>query len=129
MQSEQLSHLYHKKHWGWFISPTIMSYSITFWGNSSNSKNIFRLQIKVIRIMINSRTKYSCRELFKKLRILQFYSQFTFSLITFVINSCDFLNQILYCTILIPDIKIIFTFICKSLNVSKRCLLFSHQDF
>lgn len=90
-----------------------MPYSIIWVGggrNSSNSKNIFRLQIKVIRIMKISRNKYSCRELFKKLRILQFYSQFVFSLITFVINSCDFLNQILCCTILIPDIKIIFTF-------------------
>jgi hypothetical protein len=74
-----------------------MSYSIIFGGKSSNNKNIFGLQIKLIRIMTNSRNKYSCRVLFKKLRILQFYSQFIYSLITFVLNSCVF--YIKFCAI------------------------------
>jgi len=69
-----------------------MFYRIILGENSSNSQNIFRLQIKVIGIVMNSRNKCYCRELFNKLRILQFYSQFIFSLITFVINICDFLN-------------------------------------
>jgi hypothetical protein len=68
-----------------------MSYGIILWGDSFNSINIFRLQKKVIRIITNSRNKDYCRELFKKLRILPFYSQYIFSLLTFVINNCNFL--------------------------------------
>jgi hypothetical protein len=77
---------------------TIMSYGIIFWGNSFNSINIFRLQKKVIRIITNSRNKDYCRELLKKLRTLPFYSQYVFSLLTFVINNCNFLisNSVIY---------------------------------
>jgi hypothetical protein len=49
----------------------VMSYGIIFWGNSSHSGNIFKLQKRVIRIITNSRSRDSCRELFKKLDILQ----------------------------------------------------------
>jgi hypothetical protein len=45
---------------------TIVSYGIIFWGSSSNGVNTSRHQIKVIRIMTNSRNKDSSRELFKK---------------------------------------------------------------
>ena len=41
----------------------------------------------MIRIIINSRARDSCRELFKKLEILPLYSQYIFSLSVFVIKN------------------------------------------
>jgi hypothetical protein len=66
---------------------TVMSYGIIFWGNSPYSINIFRLQKRAIRIITHSRNRDSCRELFKKLDILPFYSQYIFSLLIFVIDN------------------------------------------
>jgi len=42
----------------------IMKYGIILWGNSTNNKNIFRLQKRVIRIIMGVRTIVSCREFF-----------------------------------------------------------------
>jgi len=43
---------------------SIMTYGLFFWGNSPDSIKIFRLQKKIIRIMIGCRSKDSCRKLF-----------------------------------------------------------------
>jgi hypothetical protein len=45
---------------------SIMKYGIIFWGISSDSYNIFRLQKRVIRIIMNAGNRISCHELFKK---------------------------------------------------------------
>jgi hypothetical protein len=67
----------------------VMSYGIIFWGNSSYSDNmsIFKLQKRIIRIITNSRNRDSCKDLFKKLDILPFYSQYIFALLIFVIDN------------------------------------------
>jgi exonuclease III len=65
----------------------VMTYGIIFWGNSSHSDSIFKLQKRVIRIITYSRNKDSCRDLFKELNILPFYSQYLFSLLNFVIDN------------------------------------------
>jgi hypothetical protein len=65
----------------------LMSYGINFWGNSTYSTNIFKLQKKVIRVMTNIRNWYSCRVVFKELRILQCYSQYIYSLLTSLLNN------------------------------------------
>jgi len=44
-----------------------MSYAIMFWGNSSHSSVIFKIQK---RIIIKYSYRESCRELFKELKIL-----------------------------------------------------------
>jgi hypothetical protein len=44
---------------------SIMTYGIIFWGNSSHSGNIFKLQKRIIRIIMGARPRDSCRELFK----------------------------------------------------------------
>ena len=46
---------------------SIMSYAIMFWGNSSHSSVIFKIQK---RIIIKYSYRESCRELFKELKIL-----------------------------------------------------------
>jgi hypothetical protein len=53
-----------------------MSYGIMFWGNSSHSSMIFRLQKKAIRIVEGCGNRVLCRNLFKKLEILTLMSQY-----------------------------------------------------
>jgi hypothetical protein len=50
-----------------------MSYGIMFWGNSSH--HIFKMQKRVIRIIIGYGYRESCGELFKELKILTLSSQ------------------------------------------------------
>jgi len=64
-----------------------MSYGIIFWGNSSHSSIIFRIEIKAIRIMEGCGSRVSCRNLFKKLQILPFTSQYLLSLLMFVVQN------------------------------------------
>jgi len=64
-----------------------MSYGIIFWGNSSPSSTIFKIQKKAIRIMEGCRSRVSCRNLFKKLQILPLASQHILSLLMFVVQN------------------------------------------
>jgi hypothetical protein len=48
----------------------IMRYGLIFWGKSSHSGNIFKLQKRIIRIVMGARPRDFCRELFKVLKIL-----------------------------------------------------------
>jgi hypothetical protein len=63
---------------------SLMSYGIIFWGNSSNSSIIFKLQKKIIRIITNLGPTDSCQDMFKELKILPLKSQYIFSLLLFV---------------------------------------------
>jgi len=54
----------------------IMTYGLIFWGNSHHSNIIFRLQKRIIRIIVGIRVRDSCREHFKKLKILPLQSQY-----------------------------------------------------
>jgi hypothetical protein len=47
---------------------SIISYGVIFWGNSPYSSNIFKLQKRAIRIIMNAGNEVSCRELFKKMK-------------------------------------------------------------
>jgi hypothetical protein len=58
---------------------SIVNYGIIFWWNSSNSKKIFTLQKRMIRIMVGAHLRTSCRRLFKKLEP----SQYIYSLMSF----------------------------------------------
>jgi hypothetical protein len=55
---------------------SIMSYGIIFRGNSTDSKRVFIIQNKIIRIMAGFKKRVSCRELFKKFNILPLVSEF-----------------------------------------------------
>jgi hypothetical protein len=67
----------------------IMTYGMIFWGNSPFSICIFRLQKRVTRIITNSRSRDSCKELFVKLKILPICSQYIFFLLLFVARNKD----------------------------------------
>jgi hypothetical protein len=47
-----------------------MKYGIISWANASDSKKVFTLQKKIVRIMVGVKPQNSCRELFKRLQIL-----------------------------------------------------------
>ena len=64
---------------------SVMSYGIMFWGKSPHSTVIFKMQKRVIRILMGRCYRESCRELFKELKILTLQSQYIFSLLLFVV--------------------------------------------
>ena len=57
----------------------IMTYGLIFWGNSHHGNTIFRLQKRIIRIIVGIRGRDSCREHFKKLKILSLQSQYIYT--------------------------------------------------
>jgi hypothetical protein len=57
-------------------SHSVYPYGIIFWGNSPNIINVFRIQKRIIRVIMNVKTRDSCRDLFKNLKILPMYSQY-----------------------------------------------------
>jgi hypothetical protein len=69
---------------------SIMTYRLIFWGNSLCSNIIFRLQKRIIRIIVGIRGRDSCREHFKKLKILPLPSQNILSLLLFVVDNGDY---------------------------------------
>jgi hypothetical protein len=68
---------------------SIVSYGIIFWGNSSHSEKIFKIQRRIIRIIINSSKNVSCWQLFKELNILPIPSQYILSILLFVTKNKD----------------------------------------
>ena len=70
---------------------SIISYGIIFWGNSSYSEDIFKIQKKIIRIIMNSSRNASCRQLFKELNTLPIQPQYirAYSILLFVTNNRD----------------------------------------
>jgi hypothetical protein len=64
-----------------------MTYEIIFWGNSPHSIKLFRIQKKVIRIIMGLKIRDSCRESFKEIKILPLCSQYIFSLMLYVVNN------------------------------------------
>jgi len=68
---------------------SIMSYGLIFWGNSTDSDDIFKIQKRIIRIIANSNKNASCRELFKKLNILPLQSQYIHSILLFITKNKD----------------------------------------
>jgi hypothetical protein len=64
-----------------------MTCELIFWGNSCSSNMIFRLQKRIIRIMVGISDRDSCREYFRESKILSLQSQYIYSLSLFVINN------------------------------------------
>ena len=66
---------------------SITNYGLPFWGTSLHIKKIFRMQKRIIRIMMGCRKEVSCGNLFRKLKILPLMSQYILSLMMFVIKN------------------------------------------
>ena len=68
---------------------SIISYGVVFWGNSCYSEVIFKIQKRIIRIIMNSSRNASCWQLFKDLNIVPLKSQYIYSILIFVIENKD----------------------------------------
>jgi hypothetical protein len=66
---------------------SVINYGLSFWGISQHSKKIFRMQKRIVWIMMGCRSLTSCRNLFKKLKILPLMSQYIFSITMFIIKN------------------------------------------
>jgi hypothetical protein len=80
MSASSLKMIYHA------FSHSAMSYRNIFWENSSHSSTILSMQKKAITI-VGRDNRVSCRNLFKKLRILPLTSQYLISLLMFVVRN------------------------------------------
>jgi hypothetical protein len=56
----------------------IISYGLPFWGNSPHATKIFKMQKRIVRIMMGCNNRVSCRNFFKWLGILPLISQYIF---------------------------------------------------
>jgi len=65
---------------------SVLSYSIIFWGRSSNVNKLFILHKKIVRIITNTGVRQSCREALKNMEIMT-YSQYILSLILFTVKN------------------------------------------
>jgi len=63
-----------------FNCDSVMAYGLLFWGHSRDSVRIFRLQKKIVRIMMQCRSSDSCRQFFFLFRNLATPSQLILSL-------------------------------------------------
>jgi hypothetical protein len=81
MPSETLKVVYYS----YFHS--LLTYGIIFWGNSSYSLQISRIQKRIVRIMSGLKPRDSCRDTFRVWRMLPLQSQYIFSLLTFIVNN------------------------------------------
>jgi hypothetical protein len=64
-----------------------MKYGINFLDNSTDSKKVFTLQKKTVRIMVGVKPYYSCRYLFRRLQVLPLPCEYIFSLLNFIISN------------------------------------------
>jgi hypothetical protein len=72
-----------------------VNYGLLFWGSSTESIKIFKLQ-KKMRIIMGYKSNYSCRELFVALGIFPLYSQYIFSLLLFLNKNQFQVNSEIY---------------------------------
>jgi hypothetical protein len=62
-------------------------YGIILGGYSTNSKKVFYIQKRIIRIIVAAIRRASCRESFKKFGILPLVNEFLLSLLSYVVDN------------------------------------------
>jgi len=88
---------------------SILSYGIIFWGNTAYSSDIFKIQKRIIRIMMNARNRDSCHQLFKNLKILPLKSQYIFFPFYYLLPKIEiYMNRIEKFIILTRDLVLIY---------------------
>jgi len=66
---------------------SIINYGIVFWGNSSYSHSIFKLQKRIISIIMGVGMRDSCTTFLKILYILPHLTIYKFTLLLFMVNN------------------------------------------
>jgi hypothetical protein len=76
----------------------IISYCLHIWGNSPHALKIFKMQRRIVRIMMGCNNRVSCRNFFRGLEILPLISQYIFLLMLFIVENKNFftLNSEMY---------------------------------
>jgi hypothetical protein len=65
----------------------VMAHGIILWGNSSYTMKLFRIQKKIIRIMLGLKKRDSCRDAFREMKILPLCSQYIYSMMLYIVNN------------------------------------------
>jgi len=106
---------------------SILSYGTIFWGNSAYSSNIFKIQKRIIRIIMNARNRNSCRQLFKNLQILPINHNIFF-LFSYLLPKIEiYMNRVQKFIIFTPDLVV--TYILQLQTFQKGPFLFWNQSF
>jgi hypothetical protein len=66
---------------------SILNYEIIFWGKSLHIIRVFRIQKRIIRIIMNSAKRVSCHSLFRELGILPLQAEYILSISLFIITN------------------------------------------
>ena len=109
-----------------FYFHSLVNYRIIFWGKSSYSNSMFKLQKRIIRIIGGIGIRDSCRELCKILNILPLISQYIFSLVLFVVNIKNQFRIILRFIISAQGIILISINICHIWQFIKKVPLYAY---
>jgi hypothetical protein len=64
-----------------------MEYGIAFWGGAAESKRVFQLQKRIIRIMTGSNPRTFCKPLYRSSEILTLPSQYILSLMKLLLQN------------------------------------------
>jgi hypothetical protein len=108
---------------------SVIQYGIISWGNSSNSKGIFTLQKKIIRIMAVAKPRNLCRSLFKKLEILPLPCEYIFSLMNFIVNNLElFQTNSTKHSVNIRNKNYLHGLVCQPFMFSERCSQCWHKN-
>ena len=99
---------------------SIWFYGVIFCVNSSYCDSIFKVQKRIIRVIMNSRNRDSCHTLFMKLNILQLQSQYTLSMLLLQSRVEKYVIEILIFIVSIPDTVLIYTLLCQNQLYFKR---------
>jgi hypothetical protein len=86
---------------------SVMSYGIIFGGNSTHSPVSFKIQERVIRILMGSGYRHSCRRLFNELKLSTLALQYISLCCCLLFLISIILPQIVLFITLTPDIKMI----------------------
>jgi hypothetical protein len=54
-----------------------MTYGLIHWGNSSYAEMVFKMQKRVVRLMMGRDYRESCRDLFKEIILIYIYIRLT----------------------------------------------------
>jgi hypothetical protein len=66
---------------------SITNYGLPFWCNSPHGIKIFKMRKNIIRTMLGCKKRVSCRNVFRKFKILLLESRYILSLLLFVIKN------------------------------------------
>ena len=114
MSRESLITIYHS----YFHS--ILRYGILFWRNTPISKDIFKIQKRIVRIITNKNRRESCRELFKNLKILTLNSQYNIPTFFLSLKIKNYLHLIKISIASILDTILIFIYLPRIYQLSKE---------